>query len=93
MTVAPTQGSFTKSNNGPVRRWKLIVVRAWTHEDGMVIRMTMSTETGPVTLTEYTSSSRAAGDRLAQWLDIDSAPEPSRRDDSGNPTTGGVDAT
>ena len=48
--------------------WLVVVVRAWTHENRRVVRMTRSV-VGRATLVCFEASSAGAGRRLTQWLD------------------------
>jgi hypothetical protein len=48
--------------------WLVVVVRAWTHENRRVVRMTRSV-VGRTALVCFEASSAAAGRRLTQWLD------------------------
>jgi hypothetical protein len=52
--------------------WLVVVVRAWTHENRRIVRMTRSV-VGRTTLVCFEASSAAAGRRLTQWLDDPSA--------------------
>jgi hypothetical protein len=47
--------------------WVVVVVRAWAHEDRVIVRMTMS-RAGHPPVVHYEPSGPGAGRQLAHWL-------------------------
>jgi hypothetical protein len=48
--------------------WVVVVVRSWPHEEGRVIRLTMTRPDQRVPVVAYESSPDLAGELLARWL-------------------------
>lgn len=66
-TSVDTSAEQPGSAAGQMVPWVVVVVRAWAHEDRVVVRMTMS-RAGHAPVVHYEPSGPDAGRRLAHWL-------------------------